>query len=199
MRVDLGLARFVAGLQQRTSVSCVITSDHGAAPLPERSRAAGHASDRIFPDQLVREAESAADRALGTGTWVEAFSEPFLYLNASTRGRRGQVVPAIVLALEALPSALQKAVALSVPDDAKERLYVVVERWFFVDPDVARGSGTSHGSPWEYDREVPLIAWGPGVTRSASAEPVAHGRVAESIARLLGVSGGPGSLAERRW
>jgi hypothetical protein len=50
------------------------------------------------------------------------------------------------------------------------------------------GKGTNHGSPYAYDREVMVLAWGKGVPRLRSSEPVDQLRVAATLARLLGIS-----------
>jgi hypothetical protein len=47
----------------------------------------------------------------------------------------------------------------------------------------------SHGSPWEYDREVPLHACGPGIARGVQSDaPVTPGLVAVLVSRLCGIA-----------
>ena len=47
--------------------------------------------------------------------------------------------------------------------------------------------GTGHGSPFVYDREVPVLVRGPGVAHTTLSEPVAQARVAATLAHFLGV------------
>ena len=51
------------------------------------------------------------------------------------------------------------------------------------DPEAAP-EGTGHGSPWSYDTDVPLLAWGSGV-RPGSLHHVDQRRVAPTLAQLL--------------
>ena len=51
-----------------------------------------------------------------------------------------------------------------------------------------RRIATSHGSPYGYDRAVPLIFWGPGVERGRVPGPAATVDIAPTLAPLLGIS-----------
>jgi hypothetical protein len=205
LRVDAALGAFLRALARTTELAVLITSDHGAAPLPERSLAAGRRAGRIFPEELVQKAEGAADRALGPGEWISGFSEPFLYLTESGRAKIDELAPVVTRALVATETVhavydprrarqlaesrddLERSVGLGMPEAPADRLYVVPRRWFIVDPGVARGFGASHGSPWDYDREVPVLAFGAGVPHEQSNAPLDQRRIAATIAALLGV------------
>jgi hypothetical protein len=50
------------------------------------------------------------------------------------------------------------------------------------------GKGTNHGSPYAYDREVVVLAWGKGVPHLRRSEPVDQLRVAATLAHLLGIA-----------
>jgi phosphopentomutase len=52
---------------------------------------------------------------------------------------------------------------------------------------VAATTGTGHGSPFVYDREVPVLVRGPGVAHATLSEPVPQARVAATLAHFLGV------------
>ena len=58
------------------------------------------------------------------------------------------------------------------------------------------GRGTNHGSPYDYDRQVPVLAWGARVPRSRVTTLVDQMRVAATIARLLGVPAPGGAPRE---
>jgi hypothetical protein len=68
-----------------------------------------------------------------------------------------------------------------------EALFVVPAEGHVASPR-AGTLGTGHGTPWESDREVPLLALGVGVTKSQSARVLSQNRVAATIAALLGLS-----------
>jgi hypothetical protein len=68
--------------------------------------------------------------------------------------------------------------------DRSPDLYVV-----FKEHRLLMGSnhGTTHGSPHDYDRHVPLVFWGPGIAGGVVDEPVITADVAPTLARLLGI------------
>ena len=48
-------------------------------------------------------------------------------------------------------------------------------------------TGTNHGSPYDYDRHVPLVFAGPGIAPGVSSERVATVDLAPSLAAHLGI------------
>lgn len=74
--------------------------------------------------------------------------------------------------------------------------YVVPSRGSFFDPGIVVGKGTSHGTPYLYDRAVPLLARAPGWIAAGSVvdHPVGVETFARAAAALLGI-GAPGHAA----
>ncbi|HEY7371428.1 MAG TPA: alkaline phosphatase family protein, partial [Polyangia bacterium] len=77
----------------------------------------------------------------------------------------------------------------SIRRDQAGDFYIVPAPGFFFDPELAVGRGTSHGSPYLYDRTVPLLVRAPGrvppgTTRAA---PTSFAAFARTAAALLGV------------
>jgi hypothetical protein len=68
-------------------------------------------------------------------------------------------------------------------------LYVVTKRGSFFDPNVVVGKGTSHGSPYLFDRSVPLVVRAPGRVGAGKVidEPVSFRVFARTLASLLGI------------
>jgi len=56
-----------------------------------------------------------------------------------------------------------------------------------IDEKCPRGFGTSHGSPWLYDRTVPVLVGGPGVSHLESRDELPQSAVATTLAALLRV------------
>lgn len=206
VRTDRALGAFLDRLERAHGpIAVLITSDHGGAPLPERVEGP---SGRLMPEAIAAELEAALDRELGDGDWVSAYVQPFVYLTASARSpeHRDAAVAAAIAHLSARPEValaadareapswredddpVRRAVGLSVPDDAEGDVFIVPREGFVVDEDMPAGFGTSHGTPWVYDRTVTVVAWGPGVAHLETEEPLAQGRVATTIATLLGVT-----------
>jgi hypothetical protein len=68
-------------------------------------------------------------------------------------------------------------------------LYIVLRPGNFFDPDVVVGKGTSHGSPWLFDRTVPLFARAPGRIAAGRVldEPIAFTTFTRTLESLLGL------------
>jgi predicted AlkP superfamily pyrophosphatase or phosphodiesterase len=68
-------------------------------------------------------------------------------------------------------------------------LYVVAKRGSFFDPDVVVGKGSSHGSPYLFDRTVPLLVRAPGKVTAGRVidEPLSFRTFARTLSTLLGV------------
>ena len=205
IKADQALTPFVAELEAKTKLAVIITSDHGGTSLAETSIAKGLPGGRLFADELVNTLEAEADKALGKGNWIEDYIQPYLYLHkeAKDSAKRGELLALIAAHAQANPKIeaiypaeqarkwrnhdnwLKRDVAHTV-GQTTEALFVVPAEGHVASP----GSGilgTGHGTPWDSDREVPLMAFGAGVTRVHSKLVVSQNRVAATIAALLGL------------
>jgi hypothetical protein len=165
---------------------------------------------RISPAAIAPTLNAGLAKALGGGPWVAAVSDPFVYLaphgHALVGDNRRRVIVAAKRALAPLGIADVvdvKAMAAPCPNDdslaanicrsidpkSDADLYLVVAPGAFFDPDLAPGSGTNHGSPYLYDRAVPLIVRAPGRVKAGAVrtEPVSFASFTRTAASLLGI------------
>jgi arylsulfatase A-like enzyme len=165
---------------------------------------------RLMPAEAVAALEAAATTAVGPGPWAAGFAEPYIYLTPRGRalagGARARFLRAIAAALRPLGIAevvdarqdaapcrpgdgLDDLVCRAIDPTGPGDLYLVVDNGAFFDPDVARGAGTSHGSPYLYDRAVPLLVRAPGRVPAGQERrgPVAFATFARTAAALLGI------------
>lgn len=202
-RIDRALTRFGRLLRARGPVTFVLTADHGVADLPERARAEGRAGGRVTSSMLVETAEAAADEALGRGRWIAGYVSPLFTYTEAGKARHGELTEALIRALPSIegvhavydardPQALrssrdriERLVGWNLPDDPPGDLYLVHEEGWF--DALAEGGGTNHGTPWDYDRQVPVLMWGAAIERRTSNEVQSALRVAATLAALLGV------------
>ena len=214
IRADRALGAWLDRLAHSTSMSVVITSDHGVAPLPE---AHGSGAVRIAPSRLEQRLEAALTAQFGAGDWVAGLVSPFVYLSAAARQRpdrerlvevaRGALLEEPVVqaawtlaAVRAFGDAdpIESALRRSVGPENDADLMFLQKPFCPYDPGVPADRGTNHGSPYDYDRQVPVLAWGAQVPHHRSSEPTDQMRVAATIAHLLGVPApdlaSPGSL-----
>jgi hypothetical protein len=154
--------------------------------------------DRLVRAELDERLEKAARDALGPGKWIRGVVEPFAYFSpaalALPADRRDALERACVAALEQHPGvarvlptrrfasacpppadeSLEALVCRSVTPDSGQ-LYIVSKSGSFFDPNLIPGRGINHGSPYLYDRTVPVLARAARLERS--------GRVVQDVLR----------------
>jgi hypothetical protein len=212
LRLDAQLDEFLAQLDAKVGKdqwALLVTSDHGASPLPERVR-----GGRITPESLEALANAAASTELGTGTWVARAKYPFVFLTpalfAKPPKERGKAVHKILLALRAQPGIAMAdrvesfagncdkrtgdafGICLMLdPERAGDLFYLPASGWIVHDAD--EPTAVAHGSWNLYDREVPVIMLPFGRTShtratGASAATIQMVRIATVLAGWLGVT-----------
>jgi hypothetical protein len=202
-RIDRALTRFARLLEARGPVAFVLTADHGVADLPERAKADGGSGGRLQSSALRQAAESAADEALGEGDWIAGYVSPLLTYTAAGKARHEELtktlkkaMPSIEgvrsvydahegAALRASNRRVEQLVGANLPDDPPGDLYLVPEQGWF--DGLSEAGGTNHGTPWDYDREVPVLMWGTAIERRTSDDVQNVLAVATSLAALLGM------------
>jgi predicted AlkP superfamily pyrophosphatase or phosphodiesterase len=204
VRADRAAGRWLERLGRELPLAVLITSDHGVAALPESSLPAG---GRIFPSQLLEHLRTALEAQFGAGPWLAGVLSPYVYLTARARAHpeAERLREAVIAALRQEPGVrdvwrisevragqgdrdpLRRALALGVaPDNTADFLFLAAPH-HPLDLGEPAGKGTNHGSPYAYDREVPVLGWGRGVPHRRSSEPVNQLRVAATLAHLLGI------------
>jgi predicted AlkP superfamily pyrophosphatase or phosphodiesterase len=213
-RLDAALGSFLALLEERTGGALVValTADHGVLPLPEWLMSTGGAT---CPDPAVRVGITGVGIRLLARMWWElgpwlAWPRAWVHFE----GSQGRIDRALA---EAQGVPLERAVALAKRQlegspaigrvwteaeiaGAEGELAGLYRRSFVpgrsgdfvVQPAEgcllsAYDSGTSHGSPWLYDRRVPIVLRGPGIAPGAVPGPAATVDIAPTLATLLGV------------
>lgn len=206
IKADRALGVLVRELESKATIAVVITSDHGGTPLAERNLAAGKPGGRLIAPQMISDLQEAATKALGEGIWFEDYVQPYLYISAAAQSPEKlpeilKIVEAYVKASPAvetiIPSSvartlrnsenwLERDVANTVSNRSKA-LFVVPAEGHIANSALGNPTGTGHGTPWDADREVPVLAFGVGVAKAHDATVVSQSRVAPTIAALLGL------------
>lgn len=213
-RADRALGALLRELRSTRRVAMLVSADHGIAPIPERADAHHEGPGRHDDETLLPIARAAAERAAGPGVWIDAFVQPFVYLSpaALVHEKRTAIEAAVVAALKqtagiSYAGTVTEAAALRrtadpfanlVAGSATTRqgdILVFTAAGTIIDEKCPRGFGTSHGSPWLYDRTVPVLAGGPGVAHVETREELPQNAVASSLAALLRIPSPPAANA----
>lgn len=192
-----------------------LSADHGITSIPELAVKRGIAAGRVSPDKLRGAIEAAMRDAHGAppanDRWVAKTLDADILLNRALLEARkiplndAQDVAARGAALvsgvaEAVPIHLirEGKLSSSVLHDAVRRGHMpsrAVDVYVLVKPHYLFGKTiASHGTPYDYDRRVPLFLFGPGIKdghRSLGA--VAPGSAVVTLAAALGIDGPRGA------
>ncbi|MDH3592786.1 MAG: alkaline phosphatase family protein, partial [Planctomycetota bacterium] len=199
LRLDKELGAFFAMLDKRGAPWVLaLTADHGVLPLDELKRInLVRFFARVESDLKKRVGHAALLRQAGGVVYLDRARIAELGLDAKKvaheaaeafRAREGVHAVFVTSELDTAKGDLGRLVRNSFHPERSGDLIVVQKHGYL--PDLY-GTGTSHGSPWEYDRSVPLVFYGPGV-REGERGPGRTIDIAPSLARLLGVAPPPG-------
>jgi predicted AlkP superfamily pyrophosphatase or phosphodiesterase len=190
----VGRGRYVVGL----------TGDHGVAPLPERSRSQREDGGRINLKAMAIEIDAALSARWGKGTYVAKVAYTDIYFAPGIAARLAKDAAAqaeVVRIIEATPGIARaitqaqlaapaageafevKALRLSmVPDRSGDLFLVPKPGW------ITHGaSGTTHGTPHPYDREVPVVLYGAGIKAGRYPGDASPADLVPTLAAMIGV------------
>ena len=191
----------LVGLQH---VLVVLTADHGVAPVPEFAKQMGLNAGRMTSNQLFGPIQTALETRYGQGKWVLATAGSSPYLNYELMAKL-RLDPAEVRQTAAEAAVAVPHVARVYTRDQLQRGQVSSDR---IAQRVLRGfnaqrsgdleiilepywmrqaTGTTHGTPYNYDAHIPLILMGARIKPGEYSDHVALNDLAPTIATLLSV------------
>ena len=213
--LDQTLGRFLDDLQTLdVPVVVVMTADHGATDAAEREHDADPEASRLDSAALVSKLNKAVMAATGLTYEPIVGDDPQqLYINVGPdEALRAKVRDATLAWLKQQPqvrSAFTRAEveAATVPPHTPPTSLSIAQRFHeSYDADrsgdiaVAYGPRTSfgmprgpgdvvagHGSPWDHDRQVPILFWWPGAERDTRNDPIETIDIAPTLAAFAGI------------
>ena len=188
-----------------------LTGDHGVAPIPEKAAAEGKDAGRADDDEIFQCVTKALAPFGGGDHPIAAFADGDLYfapgiwekvsgdpqaLDAAIAAIRSVAGVAEVFRADQLnelaaKNPLAKAASLSeFPGRGGDLVLLTKPYWFFDrrDKSGAWGEGTTHGSPYPYDQDVPIILMGPGIRAGKYSDAVTPADIAPTLAKLTGIT-----------
>ncbi|MBA2771388.1 MAG: alkaline phosphatase family protein [Sphingomonas sp.] len=213
LSLDRDLGGFFAALDRAAlDYSVVLTADHGAQDLPERARASHPLAARIDPALSAEAVGRAVGRKLGlTGPVLLGGLAGDIYIDrklsaaqqarakaeAVATFRAHSQVAAVFTAEElqrtAIPSGsparwtlMQRVRASFYPSRSGDIVVVPKERITPIDVPEP-GYVATHGTPWDYDRRVPILFWRAGMSKSERMEAVGTTDILPTVASMIGI------------
>ena len=216
LRMDAALGRLMTALAEIPGTLVLLTADHGGSDFAERLEARGYPeAGRMAPDLMARLNADVRDRfgldfdplrADGANIYVmgdaAAMPEPRRREIAAAVAEALRAEPGVVEAftieeLLATPSAarmihpdlldVRERIALSTVPERSADVIFALEPGMTPFPGAVGGYVAGHGTPWDYDRRVPMIFWRAGQTGQERTLPVRTVDIAPTLASAAGV------------
>jgi predicted AlkP superfamily pyrophosphatase or phosphodiesterase len=211
IRLDRLFAELFSYLDQKVGLDNVLitlSADHGFMNIPEYSSSRRLDAGRIDPEKMIADVNAALSEKYGDGKYLTAWWNPNLYVDCelldNRKLNRSEVEVSIQSYLQTYPgieavftrtqmergdmpaTRLARQVTLAWHQRISGDIVVMNKpNWYlFAKPT---GYASTHGSPWSYDTNVPLVLFGdtwinPG--KYGDSEVVDLGR---TIAHILNV------------
>jgi len=211
LRLDLILGQLLQAVEKRVGAAnslVILTADHASMPVVEWLQDHGH------PEALRRRPNVLSDpvneilreRYPSAPDLVASFSNPDFYLDLAaiqkaglTREKVEQVVIGALMATGVVEKVYTHADMYWKPPGSdpyielfrnsffasrSPQLMVLPKMYTYVSANVG---GTGHGSPYEYDRHVPIVWMGPGIPRGRFATRAGPEDIAPTLAKMLDI------------
>src|SRR5204863_8582514 len=182
-----------------------LSADHGVMPLVETLQGRGVAARRVRTEEVVGPVTRALEARWGPDNRLVArVLPPDFYFDLEAMARRGiarheveEVAEQALMATGLVQNVYTNARLLGdrPPGDPffdivrrsffqprSPHLIVILKPWLYLSD---RAGGTSHGTPHEYDRHVPIVFLGPGVRPGTYAAACGPEDIAPTLAALL--------------
>jgi predicted AlkP superfamily pyrophosphatase or phosphodiesterase len=210
LRTDRYLADLFKQIDQLVGLDHVwitLSADHGVAPTPAFILKHHLGPGRLDGEAVKTAVEQALAKAFGQGNWLADAGEFYLNLNHPAlesrhisipraelvAARAAMSVPTIRAAFTReqfltgqLPNtSLARKAANSYNPTRSGDVFLIAQPFAVITSSM---TGTSHGTPWNYDAQVPLVFWGnafkPG-TYAGAAQPI---DLVSTLAAALGMT-----------
>jgi predicted AlkP superfamily pyrophosphatase or phosphodiesterase len=221
LELDREIGDFLAQLDRwHLNYVVALTADHGGLDVPERLRAQGVAdAARVDPaltpknigEAVTRQTGIAGPILVNNGVSGDLYLDP--HLKGPDRKRALDAAVALYRAHPQVAAAFSKNEVAATPvptgDPVKwsviervrasfdgERsgdLYVVLKPHIMPIADTTTYVAT-HGSPWDYDRRVPILFWRPSFVGQTLEQPAETTDIMPTLASMIGFDVAPGSV-----
>lgn len=215
--LDKTIGTLLAELDKRgIDYAVALSADHGGIDAPERGNEQAYpAAQRMSADLREKELSDAVSKDTGISVkdgplLFVAGGSGDIWLNAElSKKQRSKVISATVARLKAHPQieaaytteelakmpvpsgnpqdwTMEQRVRASFDPERSGEILMMTKRGV-VPGDPRPGYTATHGSPWDYDRRVPMLFWRKGVAGFEQPAPVETVDIAPTLAALVGL------------
>lgn len=206
LRLDKALAEIISYAERaaggKSNLVVVLTGDHGGANIPEEWASLGLDAARVPPAGLIKGVNEELEKRFGVQNAVAAIEEVDVYFDPKAlEGKKvdaAQVRRAAAAWLAKQPdlylavakddlwstngNGVLRALRNGYHPERSGDVLIVMKPYHVLESEPR---GTSHGTPWSYDAEVPLYLFGRGVRPGQYATVAQAIDVAPTVADLM--------------
>ncbi len=209
IRTDQLLAKLFKRIDETVGMKntvVVVSADHGVAPTPKQD-----AQDKMPGGYLHADLEevvtSALNRKFGKAAWLVPGTDLYFNYEALKTAKREEIFSTAREAILAVPQLhVARVYSREQMDNGVEGDFIARaemngyyprrsgDLFLVFEPNYITGSsGTSHFSPYAYDRHVPVLFMGPGIKPGRYHETIAPNDIAPTLATMLAIQTPSGS------
>ena len=209
LRLDLALEKLIRAVERRAGpdrTMVILTADHGVLPLVEWLQKQGIEARRLTATALEQAVGQALRARYQAGDLIALYDAPHFTLDLEALRRRGlsradveRTVIQALLGTGAVAAVYTHADLLA--DAPSPDPYLLLFRNSFYQPRSPHlmalpkkhyyidnyPGGTGHGTPYEYDRHVPIVWMGPGIKPGHYSALAGPEDIAPTLAKMLGI------------
>ena len=214
-RIDRTLAQLFDYVDEKVGLDntlIVLSADHGQPEAPGHLHELGILDAHYFDTSTLDKtpAIEALKRRFGIGEeLIEAFFQPYVYLDRELIAEKGldqaeveRAVAAELVRFDGVAAAvsssalrggaladteLHRAILHNFHAERSGDIYLVFEPNVFINDFDGLTVATTHGSPWRYDTQVPVIFAGAGLEPRRVSRAVTPYDIAPTLAGFLGL------------
>jgi predicted AlkP superfamily pyrophosphatase or phosphodiesterase len=205
-RLDKQLGELIAAAERaaggKQNLVVILSADHGGANIPEEWAALGLDGVRVHPAPIQKALNDELGKRFGLPSLVLAIEEMDVYLDLKAiEGKK--LDPAVVRRAAAAflskhpdlqlavarddlgvanPSGLGRFLEHSFSPERSGDVLMVMKPFHVLESEKA---GTSHGTPWSYDSEVPIFLFGRGIKPGVYGARVRPIDIAATLSAVL--------------
>jgi arylsulfatase A-like enzyme len=213
LRVDKLIGELLQAAETQAgagNVLAVLTADHGVSPVPEENRKRKLPGGRLDLDQVKNTLNLVLEAKYGGSRWVEYASDSAVYLDLSAIGAQKLSVTEVenvaATALRGIPHIARVYTRTQLLNGSQQNdevgislrngfnaarsgnlLFILEPYWVF------GATGTTHGTPYDYDTHVPVLFLGPQIKAGRYNANVAPNDIAPTVATILDIETPSGS------
>lgn len=214
IRLDSLLADFLDFLDTNIGEKnyvIALSADHGVAPLPEYLATRNIRAGRIDAEMVERELNrvfSLVGSSTDSAGWIAKITSNYLYLTPRGkelyRNKREELLPLLKEAARKVEGIrdlideqeiqnfgdqdkISRRIKHSYYQDRSGEFYLLTQPYYFFGYP-GNPTGTTHGSPYDYDAHVPFILYGKNIPVQVISDSVGTADIAVTLSSLLEVA-----------